>query len=138
MIGREAENQGSKKSWFSNLGKSTTEHIHQLIAENERELLPMKWENFLKVSCMVAIVTSLLKRSHKVMREMGFSYDPATAGHSMRFDPPDPRDRSITILKCEIVSQNLTVRELTSPRSRLKPSQIKRNWKAAEEVFRMV
>jgi hypothetical protein len=26
------------------------------------------------------------------MREMGFQYDPSTAGSSVRFDPPDPRD----------------------------------------------
>ncbi|KAI0784099.1 hypothetical protein C8Q75DRAFT_894852 [Abortiporus biennis] len=35
----------------------------------------MKWENFLKV-----------------MREMGFKYDPSTVDSSVRFDPPDPRD----------------------------------------------
>lgn len=28
----------------------------------------------------------------QVMREMGFEYDPSTAGSSVRFDPPDPRD----------------------------------------------
>jgi hypothetical protein len=27
------------------------------------------------------------------MREMGFEYDPSTAGSSVRFDPPDPRDK---------------------------------------------
>jgi hypothetical protein len=27
------------------------------------------------------------------MREMGFEYDPTTAGSSVRFDPPDPRDK---------------------------------------------
>ena len=26
------------------------------------------------------------------MREMGFEYDPSTAGSSVRFDPPDKRD----------------------------------------------
>ncbi len=26
------------------------------------------------------------------MREMGFTYDPSTAGSSVRFDPPDSRD----------------------------------------------
>ena len=26
------------------------------------------------------------------MREMGFRYDPSTAGSSVRFDPPDARD----------------------------------------------
>ena len=27
------------------------------------------------------------------MREMGFKHDPSTAGSSVRFDPPDPKDR---------------------------------------------
>lgn len=27
------------------------------------------------------------------MRELGFSYDPSTAGSSVRFDPPNPNDR---------------------------------------------
>lgn len=26
------------------------------------------------------------------MREMGFQYDPSTAGSSVRFDPPNPDD----------------------------------------------
>ncbi|KIJ49573.1 hypothetical protein M422DRAFT_246653 [Sphaerobolus stellatus SS14] len=43
---------------------------------------PMKWEQFLRV-----------------MRAMGFEYDPSTAGSSVRFDPPDPKDRSITFHK---------------------------------------
>ena len=29
----------------------------------------------------------------QVMREMGFRYDPSTAGSSVRFDPPDQRDK---------------------------------------------
>lgn len=28
----------------------------------------------------------------KTMRGLGFSCDPSTAGSSVRFDPPDPRD----------------------------------------------
>lgn len=28
------------------------------------------------------------------MREMGFEYDPSTAGSSVRFDPPDKRDKA--------------------------------------------
>lgn len=27
------------------------------------------------------------------MREMGFNYNPSTAGSSVRFNPPDPRDK---------------------------------------------
>lgn len=33
------------------------------------------------------------------MREMGFEIDPSTAGSSVRFDPPNPKDRSITFHK---------------------------------------
>lgn len=33
------------------------------------------------------------------MREMGFHMDPSTAGSSVRFDPPNPKDRSITFHK---------------------------------------
>ncbi|KAJ7509745.1 hypothetical protein B0H11DRAFT_1257123 [Mycena galericulata] len=33
------------------------------------------------------------------MREMGFEYDPSTAASSVRFDPPDPNDVSITFHK---------------------------------------
>lgn len=29
----------------------------------------------------------------EVMRDMGFRYDPSTAGSSVRFDPPNPKDR---------------------------------------------
>ena len=30
------------------------------------------------------------------MRELGFDYDPSTAGSSVRFDPPNPNDRVST------------------------------------------
>ena len=33
------------------------------------------------------------------MREMGFEMDPSTAESSVRFDPPNPEDRSITFNK---------------------------------------
>ncbi|KAF8444599.1 hypothetical protein L210DRAFT_978319 [Boletus edulis BED1] len=72
-----------KFTWFNKLGKKTTEYMHQLIRTKADEKIgPLKWENFLKV-----------------MREMGFKYDPSTAGSSVRFDPPNPKDRSITIHK---------------------------------------
>ena len=35
----------------------------------------------------------------KIMREMGFKIDPSTAGSSVRFDPPNPKDSSITFHK---------------------------------------
>ncbi|KAI0074642.1 hypothetical protein K474DRAFT_1665173 [Panus rudis PR-1116 ss-1] len=79
------DGEGDKKSFFSNLTKKTKTYMHQLLntAEDEKKgIAPMKWENFLRV-----------------MREMGFSYDPSTAGSSVRFDPPDPRDKPITFHK---------------------------------------
>lgn len=114
---KEAESQGSKSSWFSNLGKKTTDHMRQLIGADERKASPMKWENFLKVGVMARNCYTLAEDiyCHKVMREMGFRCDPATAGSSVRFDPPDPRDRSITFHKRGTFSQNATIRELKSP-----------------------
>ncbi|KAG6335576.1 hypothetical protein ID866_3516 [Astraeus odoratus] len=57
-------------------------YIHQLLDTSEKKQGSLKWENFLKV-----------------MRDMGFSYDPSTAGSSVRFDPPSKGDRSITFHK---------------------------------------
>lgn len=37
-------------------------------------------------------VAVMLAELAQVMREMGFQYDPSTAGSSVRFDPPDPKD----------------------------------------------
>ncbi|KAF7361625.1 hypothetical protein MVEN_00505800 [Mycena venus] len=83
--GKDAKKEGLKKprnTWFSRLTKKSTTLMHQLLRTSEDEtkgMAPMKWENFLKL-----------------MREMGFEYDPSTAGSSVRFDPPDPKDVSIT------------------------------------------
>ncbi|KAG1731502.1 uncharacterized protein EDB91DRAFT_1058741 [Suillus paluster] len=72
-----------KHTWFSKLGKKTTGYMHQLLrAGDDEKRGAMKWENFLKV-----------------MRDMGFEYDPSTAGSSVRFDPPNTGDRSITFHK---------------------------------------
>jgi len=35
----------------------------------------------------------------KAMTEIGFTIDSSTAGSSVRFDPPNPQDKSITIHK---------------------------------------
>jgi len=43
----------------------------------------------------MSTVTDLVQ----IMREMGFSYDPSTAGSSVRFDPPDKNDKPITFHK---------------------------------------
>ncbi|KAG2015712.1 hypothetical protein CC2G_008956 [Coprinopsis cinerea AmutBmut pab1-1] len=87
-FGKKEEDHGDKNpkyTWFSRLSKKATDSMHQLLKTSEdagRQPAPMKWETFLKL-----------------MREMGFEYDPSTAGSSVRFDPPDKRDRSITIHK---------------------------------------
>ncbi|KAF8973070.1 hypothetical protein BDZ97DRAFT_1779193 [Flammula alnicola] len=76
---KEKEMQEAKQSWFSKLGKKTTGLMHQLLQppeERKSARAPMKWESFLKL-----------------MREMGFEYDPSTAGSSVRFDPPNKNDR---------------------------------------------
>jgi len=82
---KEADASTAKHSWFNKLGKKTTGLMHQLLKTQEDQTAgraPMKWENFLKL-----------------MREMGFEYDPSTAGSSVRFDPPNKNDRPITFHK---------------------------------------
>ncbi|TFK54510.1 hypothetical protein OE88DRAFT_1676255 [Heliocybe sulcata] len=81
----ESIKKGSKNSWFTRLGKKSTDLMHQLLSTKDdvkKGQAPMKWEQFLRV-----------------MRDMGFTYDPSTAGSSVKFDPPDPRDRPITFHK---------------------------------------
>ncbi|KAG6831829.1 hypothetical protein H0H87_003748 [Tephrocybe sp. NHM501043] len=81
----EKPQKGAKHSWFSKLSKKSKILMHQLLNTTEGELkgiAPMKWDNFLRL-----------------MREMGFDYDPSTAGSSVRFDPPDKRDMPITFHK---------------------------------------
>jgi len=74
----------ARQSWFSKLSKKTKTLMHQLLStpENDKPGAPMKWESFLKI-----------------MREMGFEYDPSTAGSSVRFDPPNKNDKPITFHK---------------------------------------
>ncbi|KAJ6594189.1 hypothetical protein B0H19DRAFT_53007 [Mycena capillaripes] len=79
------ELQRPRNTWFSRLTKKSTASMHQLLRTSEDEIkgmASMKWETFLKL-----------------MREMGFTYDPTTPGHSFRFEPPDPKDVSITFCK---------------------------------------
>ncbi|KAJ7902148.1 hypothetical protein B0H14DRAFT_1271645 [Mycena olivaceomarginata] len=82
---KEKKPKRPRNTWFSKLTKKSTELMHQLLRtsqDNTKGLAPMKWEHFLKL-----------------MREMGFEYDPSTAGSSVRFDPPDPNDVPITFHK---------------------------------------
>ncbi|TDL26198.1 hypothetical protein BD410DRAFT_895610 [Rickenella mellea] len=73
----------SKKQVFGNLTKKASSYMAKLIGtsvEDKRGML--KWDEFVKV-----------------MHQMGFKYVESTAGSSVRFDPPDPRDPPITFHK---------------------------------------
>ncbi|KAM6502070.1 hypothetical protein JOM56_002047 [Amanita muscaria] len=79
----EEEQKKAKRSWFTKLSKKASNGMHQLLRTSpDKGLAPMKWDNF--VSLMI---------------EMGFAYHPETSGSSVRFDPPDGRDKPITIHK---------------------------------------
>ncbi|EJD03112.1 uncharacterized protein FOMMEDRAFT_156484 [Fomitiporia mediterranea MF3/22] len=68
---------------FARLKKKTVKYARRLIGVKAQDKKgALKWDQFLQV-----------------MRELGFEYDPSTAGSSVRFDPPNPNDRSITFHK---------------------------------------
>ncbi|KAL5523887.1 hypothetical protein ACEPAG_8060 [Sanghuangporus baumii] len=68
---------------FARLRKKTAGHLRKLLGVSAQDKKgSLKWEQFLQV-----------------MRELGFDYDPSTAGSSVRFDPPNPDVRSITFHK---------------------------------------
>ncbi|PCH43414.1 hypothetical protein WOLCODRAFT_138330 [Wolfiporia cocos MD-104 SS10] len=111
----EPSRKGSKFSYFSKLTKKTATYMHQLLGtpeDDKKGIAPMKWEHFLKV-----------------MREMGFTYDPSTAGSSVRFDPPDPRDMPITFHKPHPDStlQPIRLKEISK--------RLKRHYGWSEEDF---
>jgi hypothetical protein len=85
----------NKHTWFSKLGKKTTGYMHQLLRAGDDERRgAMKWESFLKVlRFYFGIDSGDVHACPQVMRDMGFSYDPSTAGSSVRFDPPHDGDR---------------------------------------------
>ena len=94
----EVDQKASRQSWFSRLTKRTKGYMSQLLGSSEDEAQgrsAMKWEEFLKVCgivpCYTGVTSALFLR--QVMHDMGFSYDPSTAGSSVRFDPPDKRDK---------------------------------------------
>ncbi|KAF6743545.1 hypothetical protein DFP72DRAFT_932870 [Ephemerocybe angulata] len=76
--------RSAKYSWFSQLGSKARGSMHLLLksADSGNTHSPMKWTTFLQL-----------------MKGMGFTFDPCTAGSGVRFDPPDMGDRSITIYK---------------------------------------
>ncbi|KAJ7593978.1 hypothetical protein C8J56DRAFT_1012387 [Mycena floridula] len=74
-----------RRNWFGHLNKRKRELMHQLLNTSEdvtRGTTGMKWDNFVTL-----------------MKDMGFTFDPSTAGSSVRFDPPDPKDRAISFHK---------------------------------------
>ncbi|KAL4073921.1 hypothetical protein J3A83DRAFT_4506711 [Scleroderma citrinum] len=75
-------NLNKQPSLFSRLGKKTTGYMKQLLHIGDEKQGGLKWEHFLKV-----------------MQDMGFSCDPSTAGSSVRFDPPNKKDKPISIHK---------------------------------------
>ncbi|PFH53859.1 hypothetical protein AMATHDRAFT_1081 [Amanita thiersii Skay4041] len=79
----EEDQKDARRSWFSQLSKRALNWMHQLLRTSEDEKqgqASMKWDHFVQL-----------------MTGMGFTYEPKTAGSSVRFDPPDKRDKSITI-----------------------------------------
>ena len=93
----DSESTGNKRSFFRNLGKKTVDYMGQLIGGTDTKkggIAPLKWDNFVKVSSKRLHDESSMSSLTvpQVMREMGFTYDPSTAGSSVRFDPPDSRD----------------------------------------------
>lgn len=65
------------------------------------------------------------------MREMGFEMDPSTAGSSVRFDPPNPKDRSITFHKRKLGYFLVVVGDLTHVSS-AHPDPTLSPWKVRE------
>ncbi|KAG9049466.1 hypothetical protein FS837_010159, partial [Tulasnella sp. UAMH 9824] len=62
--------------------KKVSSAMRTLFAPEKDQTKSMKWEVFVKA-----------------MQGMGFTYDPSTAGSSVKFDPPDKQDSSITFHK---------------------------------------
>ncbi|KAF7980729.1 hypothetical protein HWV62_36739 [Athelia sp. TMB] len=81
----EPPSRADKAAWFANLPKRSNKLMHQLLNTSESDTLgkaPMKWDKFLQV-----------------MKDMGFTYVPSTAGSSVRFDPPSSSDPPVTFHK---------------------------------------
>ena len=93
---KESAMKEARQSWFSKLTKKTKTHMHQLLntSENDKTGAPMKWETFLKVIGVFFWISKYLAEIFlQIMREMGFDYDPSTAGSSVRFDPPNKNEK---------------------------------------------
>ncbi|KAG7446329.1 uncharacterized protein BT62DRAFT_968061 [Guyanagaster necrorhizus] len=82
---QEPESKSTRRNWFASMHRKTKDYLHQILNTSEdvtKGSAGMKWDTFVKV-----------------MKDMGFTYVPSTAGSSVRFDPPDARDRSISFHK---------------------------------------
>ena len=86
---------------FMSLTSKSKTYLHALLRGSKDEKLgAMKWENFLKVGilCFLDVHIAVTPLLVQVMREMGFTYDPSTAGSSVRFDPPNREDPVSSLL----------------------------------------
>jgi hypothetical protein len=102
-----------RENWAVRMKEQTKTYMRQMIGTKDG-LQPMKWESFLKVG-LCHNPRSCVRAAHwsQIMREMGFQIDPSTAGSSVRFDPPNPKDRSITFHKRKSGSLGFSLADLT-------------------------
>ncbi|PPQ98770.1 hypothetical protein CVT24_003328 [Panaeolus cyanescens] len=77
----EPEPPKGSKNIFSKISTKAKSCMQQLFVRGDQRST-MKWDNFVKM-----------------MVELGFDYDPSTAGSSVRFDPPNKADPPITVHK---------------------------------------
>lgn len=95
----DAKPQKNNAVVFGNLKKKTGNFARRLFGVSAQDKKgALKWEQFLQVGelnlCWVTELTVL----KQIMRELGFEYDPSTAGSSVRFDPPNGTDRVCNLL----------------------------------------
>lgn len=96
----EVEAKNNRRNWFSHLNRRARANMHQLLNTSEdasRGSTGMKWDVFAQACPMNLVMVILLNCSVQLMKDMGFEMDMSTAGSSVRFDPPDGRDRVCTI-----------------------------------------
>lgn len=89
---------------FNGLKKKTKSYVQKLFGVTMADKKgSLKWEQFLQVSLVVYFACAPGSYDgSQIMKEMGFEYDPSTAGSSVRFDPPNPTDR----VSCSSVVKN--------------------------------
>ena len=140
---KETAMKEARQSWFSKLSKKSETLMHQLLStsENDKHRAPMKWESFLKVIGVLFVYTSIATNLLQIMREMGFEYDPSTAGSSVRFDPPNKNDKvSVHKVLCFVSTYLSTViSQLRSINvSELNTLRLLRTWKSKLKLQRIL